>query len=513
MRHLAAIVSVLVGAGIGAGHAAARPAVDQLLFTRADGLSGSGAIVARWVDDARFHGLELAPDPIVAAWVSAHGGPYDRQLAVEASLSAALERLVAELPPAPRTDPVLDDPETQFYLSPDVTWRALPRREAAPELLAKARVAALDGTLDAFLRALEPQHEQYRRLVEAGRRYAGYCAAGGWSAIARPKIPKKKAWVPPPELARVFQERLAKEGLYPPPGQAPSGVWDADTDAALGVFRATRQLVAKGLDEDDLIAALAVPCETRLATIVLNVKRWRVSARTASEATYVEVNLAAQELRYVRDHALVMQQRTIVGATKWYFDRDLKRRLNLHATPILSDHISRVVVNPTWAVPPRIAKNEIDAEVAKDPTYLEKHNMQLVTSARGRTYIQSPGAGNALGVIKILFPNDESVYLHDTPKKAAFKLAVRALSHGCVRVQNAVDFGVALLAADAAGAGEPFDEEAVRKRAGRGGTYIYDLKAQVPVFLEYYTASVDDGGRVRFHPDIYAYDADTLTAR
>ena len=90
---------------------------------------------------------------------------------------------------------------------------------------------------------------------------------------------------------------------------------------------------------------------------------------------------------------------------------------------------------------------------------------------------------------------------------------MRALSHGCVRVQNAVDFGMALLQADADAAGRPFDEPAMRSRAGRGGSVIIDLTTQVPVFLEYYTASVDDAGVVRFHPDIYAYDAEVIAAQ
>jgi murein L,D-transpeptidase YcbB/YkuD len=287
-------------------------------------------------------------------------------------------------------------------------------------------------------------------------------------------------------------------------------VWDEATENALAAFRRTHQIPAKGIAEQDLIAALNVPCEERLATLVLNVRRWRHSG-WRSEMTRVEVNVAGQELRYVRDGELVMTQRTIVGSTRWYFDHDLKRRINVHATPILSDQIARVVVNPYWAVPPRIAKNEIDVEVAKDPTYLEKHNMQLVTSERGRTYIQAPGVGNALGVIKILFPNDEDVYLHDTPKKGAFDLAVRALSHGCVRVQNAVDFGLSILAHDAQRAGRAFDEAALRERLGKTGPLIHDLTEQVPVFLEYYTASVGDDGAVRFHPDIYAYDAELTT--
>jgi len=443
------------------------------------------------------------------------GYPFARlelwKLAVERALDNALAYLVAELPPAPRTTPVLSDAATGFYNSPDITWRGTPLRVPSPEALAAARDAARDGRLDAYLTGLLPAHPQYLRLVAAAERYAGICASGGWGVVAAPRIGKKKGWLPPPEVAQVLQTRLAREGYYPPPGTPPSGVWDADTEAALAVYRAARQVPAKGIDDPDLIAALAVPCEARLATLELNVQRWRVTA-WQREPTFVEVNVAAQELRYVRDHELVMTQRTIVGATKWYFDKDLKRRLNLHATPILSDHISRIVVNPIWAVPPKIAKNEIDLEVAKDPTYLERHRIQLVTSERGRTYIQSPGPDNALGVIKILFPNDESVYLHDTPKKGAFRLAVRALSHGCVRVQNAVDFGVALLRADAEVAGRPFDEPAVRSRAGRGGSVVIDLTVEVPVFLEYYTASVDDAGTVRFHPDIYAYDAEVIGA-
>ena len=469
-------------------------------------------MVEDWARRARFHGIDLTPDHIVADYVAdMHAGkPHtpDAQMAVERALVHTLERLVAELPPAPRAIPVLSDPKTGLYVSPDVLWRGQPQRLASAETLTRARAAAKDGTLDDFLTSLLPPHPQYTRLVAAAQAYADICARGGWAPFARPKIPKRRlAWVPPPEIARALQARLTAEGYYPLSGTTPSGVWDADTEAALVAFRAAHQVPNKGLDEDDLIAALNVPCEARLATLILNARRWRHTA-WQGERTFVAVNIAAQELQYTRDGALVMTQRTIVGSTKWYFDKDLGKRLNLQATPVLADHISRIVVNPTWAVPPRIAKNEIDVEVAKDPTYLERHRMQLVTSARGRTYIQSPGAGNALGLMKILFPNDEDVYLHDTPKKAAFKLAVRALSHGCVRVQNAVDLGIALLEADAHTSAQPFDEAALRGRVGRGGTVNFDLATQIPVFLEYYTASVDDAGQVRFHPDIYAYDAE-----
>lgn len=514
-RLLLLFVSLLLGAEARANAAGPR-------FAGAEGLTEAGKVVVTWVRAARLHGLDLTPDPAVEAWLAnpsaANPNPPD---GVERTLEAQLARLVAELPARPRTDHVLRSPDTRYYPSPDVLWRGVPAPTATPEALEAARQAAVDGTLDAHLRSLLPPHPQYLRLVEAAAKYDAMCRAGGFPAVARPVVKRPKPGrakftTASGDYARALRARLVAEGYLAAPAEgAPEGAaidtWDGAAQDAFSRWLTSRQLPQPGgLLMDDLHAALDVSCEQHVATLVLNAKRWRFTA-WRGEPTYVEVNIAAQELRYVRDAALVMTQRTIVGINQWYWDKDLKRRLNIHATPVLADHIERIVVNPTWAVPPRIALNEIDKEVAKDPTYLEKKRITLVTSARGRTYIQSPGADNALGVIKILFPNEEDVYLHDTPKKAAFKLAVRSLSHGCVRVQNALDFGLQLLVDDAAKAGRPFDAEATRARAGRGGTVPFELATPVPVFLEYYTASVDDAGVVRFHPDIYAHDVDPTT--
>jgi len=489
------------------------------LFTRPDGLSDAGKVVLDWVRDARFHGLDHTPEfvlPVVETWLKAPSAPADL---VEQTLDAQLARLVAELAPRPRTVPVLDDPETRFYPTPDVLWRNVAPPTASAEALSAAHQAVADGTLHTHLASLLPTHPQYGRLVDAAKRYNSMCQAGGFPAVARPVIKRPKPGrtkftTPKDDYALALRARLAAEGFLPTPDPtAPSNSWDDAARDAFSRWLTSRQLPQPGgLLMDDLHTALAITCDELVATLTLNAKRWRHSG-WRGEPTFVEVNIAAQELRYVRDSTLVMTQRTIVGSNKWYFDTDLGRRLNLHATPVLSDQITRIIVNPIWAVPPRIAQNVIDKEVAKDPTYLERKRIQLVTSARGRTYIQSPGAENALGAIKILFPNDEDVYLHDTPKKGPFKLAVRALSHGCVRVQNALDFGLQLLIDDAAKAGRDFDAESLRKRAGRGGSIIFDLTTEVPVFLEYYTASVDDSGLVRFHPDIYAYDADPAAPR
>ena len=122
------------------------------------------------------------------------------------------------------------------------------------------------------------------------------------------------------------------------------------------------------------------------------------------------------------------------------------------------------------------------------------------------TWVQQPGENNALGKVKLAFPNSENVYLHDTNKPGYFSQARRDFSHGCVRVRGALELASHILEADYTGPGAPFSKRQMMARADDGGTYWYALHEPLPVFLEYYTASVDDEGRVRFHPDIYDYD-------
>jgi murein L,D-transpeptidase YcbB/YkuD len=260
------------------------------------------------------------------------------------------------------------------------------------------------------------------------------------------------------------------------------------------------------------VRVLNVPCAERLATLLLNVRRWRHSA-WHGEREWVQVNLAGQMLRYYRDGALVSANRTVVGSDKSYFSNYLQRRMWKNATPILRDTIATVIVNPEWNVPMRIVREELQPEIDKDPTYVEKHRFKTKKGGDGATYyVQEAGPGNALGRIKILFPNSESVYLHDTPGRNAFKLPVRALSHGCVRLDGAVDFGAELVRSDKAKRGEVFDAKTVKDMATLSTkTRVFELAQEVPVFLEYYTASVDEAGAVWFHPDIYGYDAETAS--
>lgn len=508
----------------------------RALFVGAGGLGEQGKVLVRWLEKARFHAVEVAvpgsvgelstevaPIPtglLLEAWASTRGAE-DRLAAVvgelgrragersevaklalvERDLGRALAAMARVWKPRPRANAVHADAEGR-YLSPDTLWKGEAGDEAA---VGEALAAAAAGELEAWFEKNMPRHPQYRALVEATARYAARCAAGGFSAVvwtAKGKPEKAK-----PEEIRALQTRLVEEGFFV--GE-PSGVWDAATEAAIAEVRRLRHLKEKGLVDEALLNALNVSCEERLGTLVLNVRRWRYSAFNG-EAERVEVNLAGQVVRYLRDGALVMKQRTVVGSDKSFFSKAEQRRVWRNASPILHDSISMVIVNPEWNVPPRIAREEIEPEIAKDPEYITKKNFRVIETSSGRIFVQQPGPGNALGLVKILFPNSESVYLHDTPGKAAFKLPVRALSHGCVRVDNALDFAGELVRADKAKSGEVFDPARLKWLTQTSAkSWPFRLEHPIPVFLEYYTASVDEDGAVWFHPDIYGYDAEAL---
>jgi len=524
------------------------------VFVAGDGLSPAGEVLVQAIAKARFEGIDIALPEVLkqlakaapvtpptipagaleAAWSEA-AGSYDgsdgarrfdaaakalakklaytpttsasieARVAAEVALTDALATLIAGLPARPRVAPVLED-ERGNYLSPDVVWQQAPAAKATAEQLSNAIEVARAGRLAEHLASLTPTHPQYAALVAAAERYEKMCAEGAWPEVALPKNAKAPLT---PELVKPLQTRLAREGFFQ---GAPTGEWDAATQAAVLEVRRVRHLKDKTPDFDkDLVRVLSVPCEERVATLILNVKRWRVSSWNG-ERESVQVNLAGQLMRYFRDDALVMSQRTVVGSDRGFFSKSLGRKYFRNSTPILHDSIATVIVNPEWNVPGRIAREELEPEMQKDPTYVTKNRFKTKVGGDGVTYyIQESGPGNALGRIKILFPNSESVYLHDTPGRAAFNLPIRALSHGCVRVNNAVDFGAELIRSDKQKSGEAFEVQSIKDFvAGSRQMRVFDLAHEIPVFLEYYTASVDEAGVVWFHPDVYAYDAETF---
>jgi murein L,D-transpeptidase YcbB/YkuD len=161
------------------------------------------------------------------------------------------------------------------------------------------------------------------------------------------------------------------------------------------------------------------------------------------------------------------------------------------------------VLNPTWTVPPTVLEHDILPGLESDPKYLERKGLEKV----GGQYVQAPGPNNALGRIKLMFPNPHFVYLHDTPQKSLFERESRTFSHGCVRVQNVFDLAELVLDDP-----QHWSKAKLLKAIETGKTQTITLEHRVPVLVAYWTAGVSPDGRAFFYDDVYGRDPAELQA-
>ena len=363
------------------------------------------------------------------------------------------------------------------------------------------------GRVAEALADLPPRHFVYQGLVIALARLRAQAASGGWESIpGGPTMRRDSTDARVPALRR----RL---GVGPSPGTAD----DADTLR----FDATLETAVKafqhrhGLNEDGLVgassrAALNVPVERRIQQIRVNLERARWVAHELPD-TFVAVNVSGARVYVLERDSIVFETRVIVGT-------------EYTRTPLFSAPMLYVDLNPTWTVPASIA-GEVLAAVRRDPTYLEREGMRVL-DASGRemdpaeidfsrftgdsfpyVFQQSPGLTNALGQIKLMFPNPHSVYLHDTPSRGLFAREDRLFSHGCIRVQDPLGLAEWVL-----GDPERWNRETLRQEIDRGLTRTLRLPRPIPVYVLYWTASVDLHGELHFYRDVYLRDGTILAA-
>lgn len=229
--------------------------------------------------------------------------------------------------------------------------------------------------------------------------------------------------------------------------------------------------------------------------IVANMERWRWLPRDLGTA-HAMLNIPDYTLKVVDHGRTVWSTRVVVG------------KPGRMATPLLSETIKSITINPTWNVPPSIIRNEYLPALEQDPGALDRIGLKVVQNRNGtiRVY-QPPGAGNALGRIRFNFPNKFLVYQHDTPDKHLFARAKRAYSHGCMRVQNPDEYAEVLLSLTQPTEGYTIDR--IRRMYGTGERNI-NLDRPMPVHLTYQTAFVDDTGRLQLRDDVYGRDAQVL---
>src|SRR5262245_4609189 len=364
----------------------------------------------------------------------------------------------------------------------------LPQEPPDPaQILAKiATAASADTTLDEF----SPPHEGYKKLKAMLAQMRG--KAAGAKEIADGQLLKLNAKAPM-EDARVPQLR-DKLGLT---GDTSDLRYDAKLAEAVKKFQRANELPATGnLDSKTIKELNGPPRDKQIDTVISNMERWRWYPRDLGKA-YVVVNLPDFTLRVVHNDAQVWSTRIVIGKPDM-------------PTPLLSETMKYITLNPTWNVPPSIVYNEYMPVLQRDPMALERMGLKLVYNRDGSVHIyQPPGEANALGRIRFNFPNRFLVYQHDTPDKHMFAHDVRAYSHGCMRVQDPAKYAEVLF--NIARPDENWTADKIKRMFGTGEQDI-QLPAQIWVLLTYQNAFVDDAGQLQIRRDIYNIDSRTFAA-
>jgi murein L,D-transpeptidase YcbB/YkuD len=197
------------------------------------------------------------------------------------------------------------------------------------------------------------------------------------------------------------------------------------------------------------------------------------------------VNIPEYRLRLLDGARVVHETRVITGRPET-------------PSPVFSGLMEYAVVNPSWYVPPSILKKEFLPKLAEDPGYAARQGYEVIRRGNAISVRQPPGERNALGFIKFMFPNGHAVYLHDTPNRRLFAGAPRALSHGCIRVENPFLLADFVL-------GQEWSEQRLKKLIGRGERTIW-LPKKLPVHLTYFTLAVDEAGDLKSFEDMYGHD-------
>jgi murein L,D-transpeptidase YcbB/YkuD len=244
-------------------------------------------------------------------------------------------------------------------------------------------------------------------------------------------------------------------------------------------FASDKTILQKHINE------MNVPVSSRIKTIIVNMERCRwISKDITKSKEFIVVNIPSYRLTYFKEGKAELVSNVVVGSA-------------LNKTVIFSGMMSNIVFSPYWNVPQSIITKEIKPGMAKNKNYLAQHNMEW----NNGNIRQKPGPKNSLGLVKFLFPNSNSIYLHDTPSKALFNEEKRAFSHGCIRVAKPKELANLILKDDSNWTPQKIDA------AMNGGKEKWcTLKQKIPVYIGYFTSWVDDDGTINFYKDIYERD-------
>lgn len=376
------------------------------------------------------------------------------------------------------------------------------RREA--DLVAVLNRALDTGAVASELETLLPVHPEYFRLRSTLERYREIARAGGLPEIPGrqlrpgvrdPAVPLLREW------ARAMGD-LPADAPTPPDAT----VLDPALEESVRRIQERHALAPTGVVTLATSAAMNVPVEERIRTLELNLERWRWLPRELGER-HIRVNIAGFYVKVLEGDSVGFTSRVMVGQ-------------RYRETPVFSDRMTYLVLNPTWTIPPGILEQDKLPLIRRDPAgYLRANRIRVLDSAgrevepgsvdwskvTGKTSYRlrmDPGPENPLGQVKFMFPNAYSIYLHDTPSREDFDRSRRDFSSGCIRVERPLDLAAYLLRDD-----PRWTPDRIAAALRNPGEQTIPLRRPVPVHLLYWTAWADHDGHIHFHEDVYGRDS------
>ena len=364
-------------------------------------------------------------------------------------------------------------------------------------------LAVLGGVCGAA--AAQERSPAVANLQKVLDRYRTIEKQGGWPTV--PDVAVLRLGSSGPAVARLRVRLAVTNDLTVP--AAGSQVFDREVTAAVMKFQSRH-----GLDDDGVVgsktrAALNVPVEARVGQIAANLERLKSLPATNGRDTIL-INIAAFDLTVTEEDRIAFTSPVIVGRIS-------------RPTPVFSSAVTRIVINPYWYVPRLIAVTDILPKVQRDPSYLREQSIRVYRaddSARIEippelidwkslnknnfpyVLVQDPGPANALGRVKFFLPNDQDIFMHDTPAQALFNHGQRTFSSGCIRVGRALELADFLLRKEGLSSFRQMAEALQRRE-----TRQIELKTPVPLHIVYLTAWADPDGRAQFRNDVYALDS------
>jgi L,D-transpeptidase YcbB len=385
-----------------------------------------------------------------------------------------------------------------------------------PQFIAQDLIHA--ANVQAILNDAEPPYAGYKRTEVALQRYLDMAAKGDG-----PPLPEVTKTVAPgntyPGISQLAQ-RLELLGDLPQAASVNAGsqVYSGALVDGVKLFQDRHGMVADGKLGKETIRQLNVPLSFRVQQLDDAMERWRWLPPSFPQPPVV-VNVPEFVLRvFTADHKVAFRTNVVVG------------KAVRHQTPVFAKDMQYIVFRPYWNVPTSILRSEIVPAIVKNRNYIANKNFEVVTyngtvvtsgpinddvlaqlRAAKLMVRQKPGPDNALGLVKFLFPNEHSVYLHSTPAQSLFSQSRRDFSHGCIRVQQPAELAAYLLRNQ-----PPWTLEKVQAAMQTGpNNQQVNLKVPIPVLILYITAVVEEDGSVHFFNDIYGHDKslDALLAK